>query len=155
MCVKANSQAFGLTQMMKNKSHNTLYVLALPLVQIQKYTLDNLAVNDVIFLEQETFKLILIYGNTVLNDIELNNDEIKISNTSAKKIITHEDNAYKILTCSFLKLQIHELIDGMTVAIEPMDFDNITLSADGEKVATGSLVKVVSGMAVNITELIV
>jgi len=153
--VDDNNQALRLAQMMQKKVTTfPSYELALPLVEVGRIKLKNLSVDDVLLLGLDDLAFVLtknenIYAGLSLKIID-NSVYLEIINIDKYPIESYDSKKYQTLKISLGNLQSRKLDIGYKIDITQRSLQNVIITVEGNKYASGSLVNVDGELAVKI-----
>jgi len=156
--MKDKTQALHLTKMMQSYIYTTEYELALPLVTVRRSELKSLSVNDVLLLDLQVLKFILIVDENICADLVLN----KVGEFYVAEIIkvyknpteTYNSDKYEKIKLSLGTYHIENIEVGNHLDIAQVYLEKITLMLNSKVLAKGSLVTIEHKIAMQIDKVI-
>jgi len=155
--MKGETQALHLAKMMHKHLHYPQYELALPFVRVRSSKFKKLSVNDVLLLDLNVLKFILIEGDRVCADLVLQQVEdnyfIAVTQLHQKSILPSDSHKFETIKLSFGECKMKSFEVGVRLDVAQFDLGNIMLIVNDKKIAQGALINVDNEVAVKINTL--
>ena len=154
--MKGETQSLHLQEMMQQLQRNPEYMLAFPPLMIKKKSLKKISIGEILLLDLNMLDLYLFEGERPCARVspEQYGEFVKLKIVSLVKSpdMTVDSKKYEKILCTFGTVQSRKMEVGHKIEISADSLSEVILSAEGKKLAKGSLVIVDKKLAIEITE---
>jgi hypothetical protein len=154
--MRGETQATHLEKMMRKHPLFSHYTLTFPPVPIRRNRLKKLQKGDVVLLHLTHPKLQLWQEGCYAADVEMKacTEHIAVTKISEGSVpyTPADSKKHALLLCTFGVVQSRTLQEGMKMDTGTIDFTDVTLTVEGEAVATGMPVWVEETIGIEITK---